>query len=93
MVLGTAIESLQRPKPSFSITDVLRSDSIMMFSPTIPMSATPSATYSGMSSSRRKNSSNGKFPACERSLPSPLLKEMPHRLSSVAESSLKRPDF
>ena len=46
-------------------------------SPTIPRSATPSWTYSGMSSSRRKRISMGKFLQGENNLPSAYSKSRP----------------
>ena len=56
-----AIESLQREKPIFSTRPTVLPFSNITFSPMMPISATPSATYFGISSSRRNSSSRGKL--------------------------------
>ena len=91
--LATAKLSLHFPKPSFSTTSTDLFFSYTTFSPTIPISATASSTYCGISSSLKKNTCRGKLPASVFSLLAPLEMPMPHSFRSLMESSCNRPDF
>ena len=63
MSWGIAKERRHFPKPNFFKTPTGQRFSMTSFNPTIPTSATPEATDSGISSSLRNNTSTGKFRA------------------------------
>ena len=77
----------------YSISETFLCDSTCTFCPTIPISATPSSTYPGISSSLRNKNSAGKFDEVAFNLPAPLSNLIPHSLNKLRESSLNRPDF
>ena len=91
--LGIARERRHFPKPSFNAVSRGLPFSHTTFSPTTPISATPSYTYCGISSSRRYNTSIGKSGEAANNLPLPPSKLIPHSLNKANDFSLNLPDF
>ena len=59
----------------------------------MPMSATPSSTYCGISSSLKKKTSKGKLNASAFNLFKPLSNSIPHSFNNLSELSESLPDF
>ena len=91
MRLGIASESRHLLKPSSLIISTALSFSSTSFNPTIPMSAVPIATDSGISSSRRNSSSTGKLREGTRRVRFTEVILTPASESNSIVSSYKRP--
>ena len=90
---GIASDKRHLPKPNCSTISTCLFFSNSTFSPTIPISATSSCTYCGISSSRKKNTSIGKLSASVFKRSFTLRRSIPHSLRRPVESSYNLPDF